>query len=185
MERPGLYAVRQADGPHIHVNAETHKVAAEGAIIQPAGGHLEAVRLTNLKVVEKTAEVQFTQPIRLNKKFIRALHKIAFEMLCFQEGPGLVLQERFNPIREYVVWGRGSRTILIGKEAPAGEWERPTVTVHGFQFESGIQEWAVEMALGPLFFVDLSPDNGVVAGDDKELHATALVRLNDNVRSTN
>lgn len=45
--RPGMFAERRSDGPHIHFNAENHAVRTpDGVQIQPAGTNEMAVRVT-------------------------------------------------------------------------------------------------------------------------------------------
>jgi hypothetical protein len=124
-ERPGLYAIHRPDGPLIAINAEAKKVfAGDGVVIQPSKGHPESVRLESLDVNGRLASISFSQPMRMNKRFIRGLHKIAFELLCLQQGWEYVVDSRFDPIREYIIHGKGNRGIVFSND-PVGTPEMP------------------------------------------------------------
>jgi len=104
VEKPGIYAVHRSDGPHIHLNAERKKIVTQdGIVMQPPQKHPEAARVTGFQKIGPVAELKFTITIRFGKWFFRALYKIAFEMLCFQEGAEFTLDPRFDPIRDYVL----------------------------------------------------------------------------------
>lgn len=176
-ERPGLFAVRRPDGPYVGINAETKKVMTDdGVIIQPTRSHPQAVRLEKLEARDNIAKVRFSQPMRMNKRFIRGLHKIAFELLCFQEGLEYVLNSRFDPIREYVLYGKGSRDIVFSID-PVGTWEKPFFRMHAVP---GTQDWVAELNLGAAFFIDLSPGNDLYKrANVDELKASNLLRWSD------
>jgi len=56
----------------------------------------------------------------LNKRVLRAVHKIAFEMVCFQAGHDQVLSSNYNDLRTFILSGRGHWTIgLEQSEVPA------------------------------------------------------------------
>jgi len=179
VEKPGIYAVHRSNGPHIHLSSENKKIVTQdGIVIQPPQNHPEAARVTGFQKIGPVAELQFTVPIRFGKWFFRALHKIAFEMLCFQEGVEFVLNPQFNPIRDYVLRGRGSREIFMSRELNTGEWGMPSVTMHKI---SGEADWIAELRLGPVFFVDLSPDGVYGAGIEKELEEKGFMRVSEKV----
>ncbi len=152
VERPGFYAVRRPDGPYIVLNASTKKIFTEdGIAVHPAKNHPQAIRLKQFTKQGIFFKASFEQPTRMNKLFVRALHKIAFELLCFHQGPEYVLDHRFDPVRDYIRYGRGSRYIVLDK-GPHDIREEPALGLRQF----GTQDWSVGIAF---FLVDLSPEN--------------------------
>jgi hypothetical protein len=152
VERPGFYAVRRPDGPYIALNTSTKKIFTEdGIAVHPAKNHPRAIRLKRFTKQGMFFKASVEQPIRMNKLFVRALHKIAFELLCFNQGPEYVLDHRFDPVREYIRYGSGYRCILFDK-GPNDIREVPTLGL----WQYGTQDWLAGIAF---FFVDLSPEN--------------------------
>ena len=178
IEKPGIFGIHRSDGPHIYLNAEKKRIVTEdGIVIQPTQNHPDAVHLTAVKKTGTTVEANFTFNMRLDSKpFRRALYKIGFEMLCFQQGTEVVLDPRFDPIRDYVLRARGSRDIFASQSLNGGEWERPGVTMHKI---AGTPDWIAELRLGPMFFVDLGPDGGFTGGTGTQLEEKRFRRLSD------
>ncbi len=176
--RPGMFAEHRSDGPHLHINAEKHSVSTpDGVMIQPAGTREMAVRLKGFKVEGQLATAEIEQPVRMNKRFVRALHKIGFELLCLQNGAEFVLDRKFNPLREYILHGRGSRDICIECSAPVGAWEQPQFNL---RHDPSWPGWLAVLTLGMTFFVDLSPANVFFARADlAELKANDLIKWSD------
>jgi hypothetical protein len=82
--RPGMFAIRKQEGPNITLNMEKYSIHNnDGFKVQPRGNSDLGVTVSNFNVVGNVANLTIRQPIRINKKFIRALHKIAFELLGF------------------------------------------------------------------------------------------------------
>ena len=61
------------------------------------------------------AKASFSTPFVRSKKTIRALHKIALEAACWFRGAEYVLDQSFDPIREFVLMGRGVRDLVVGQ----------------------------------------------------------------------
>jgi hypothetical protein len=87
---------------------------------------------------------------------MRALHKIAFELLCFQMGTDLVLDPVYNPLRHYILYGQGNREMILTSSAKPGDWERPHF---GLQYNPSWPGWLCTIRLASTFYIDLTPGN--------------------------
>jgi hypothetical protein len=153
--RPGMFAERRGDEMHVTFNGEKYPVRnVHGVTVGPTKGKEHAVRIDDWSVVDGVARWKFHQPISLSKLFNRALHKIAFELLCFQAGPEYVLDSRFDPIRDYVLYGRGTRRFALWPRANGENWATPSLSLNTHP-EWG--EWVAILDLAARFYVDLSP----------------------------
>jgi len=156
-QMPGMYAQRRDGGIHVSVsNSDQPIVNLQGKRIGPPRQKPNAVQVESFGLEGDIARIQLTQPFRINKRLSRALHKIAFELLCLQEGAAFVLDPYFVPIREYVLHGRGSRRIVFGTKGPVGSWEKPSFRLTNL---TGRRDWYAELRLGLSFYVDLSPES--------------------------
>lgn len=159
--RPGMYAEHRPDGPHVVLNLEQKPIETEdGVIVAPTNADPLAVSGSEPVIDGSRVGLSWQQPIRMNKRFIRALHKIGFELLCFQKGSELTLGESYDPIRNYVLKGIGSRTIAFTMSAPIGGWETPLFQIRTDPRWPG---WLATIRLGSTFYIDLSPDNAFFA----------------------
>jgi len=176
--RPGMFAQHRADGPHVSLNMEDHLIiTTDGVRIPPAGTDDMAVRVKDFKVEGRMASMTIQQPTRMNKRFVRALHKIAFELLCLNRGPDFVLQRKYDPIREYVLHGHGSREMILTCSAEAGSWEHPHF---GLQHVPNSHGWLAIIRLAATFHVDLSPTNEFFAkASPAELIANNMMKWSD------
>jgi len=177
-QRPGMYAERRKDGPHVALNMEAHAVVtAEGVRIAPAGSEQLAVRVKDFKVNGRIATMTIQQPVRMDKRFMRALHKIAFELLCFQKGPELVLDSAYDPLRRYILRGQGNREMVLTRSAEAGGWERPHF---GLQHVPSWPGWLAIIRLASTFYIDLTPANVFFAkARQSELMANNMIKWSD------
>lgn len=175
-ERPGVYAERRPRGPFIILNAEQHTVTTEeGIAIQPVRKS-EQVRLEDVSVSGSIVGMRVLHPFPLTKKIFRAIHKIAFEMLCFQEGPAFVLDPKFDHIRDYVLRGRGCRHLIVKAPGDPQSLTTPSITIERI---AGTVDRVVAVRLGLIFQVDLTSDEHVFAGSDDELRQLGFVRIRD------
>jgi hypothetical protein len=176
--RAGMYAKRNRDGPHIILNAGVRAITApDGVKVLPASGHPMSVRSSDFHRDGPYASVRFTMPMRLNKRFVRGLHKIAFELLCLQKGRSLVLASDYDPVRDYVLRGKGSREIVFTTSAEEGTWERPWFYLDR---QLGWPGYLVALILGVCFYIDLSPGNSFfLRARREELVAASLMRWSD------
>jgi hypothetical protein len=173
-----MYAETRADGPHVALNMEAHAIVTpEGVRIAPAGNEELAVKVRDFKVNGRIATMTVQQPVRMNKKFMRALHKIAFELLCFQKGAELVVSPAYDPVRNYVLRGQGNREMVLTRSAEAGGWERPRF---GLQHDPSWPGWIGIIRLASTFFIDLSPANVFFAkARQDELMANHMITWTD------
>lgn len=167
MRRPGASAVRTTDGVHIDLNSESHPVFGKnGVVVKPVDDSGDAVRAALPVRDGSTIQYQFSQPMRVNKRFIRALHKIAFELLCFQQGATYVLHPRFDWLREYVLRGRGNRVIAITKSATSIALPPPIRLL--LEGVPDSEDWIADIILGVSFVLDLTSDNRIAFKCDAE-----------------
>jgi len=70
--------------------------------------------------------------MRLNKKVMRAIHKIAFELLCFQKGPDPRARwpVRWPPWRQFFGWRRSLRSSH--RPTPRSMWWRASFVSSAF-----------------------------------------------------
>ncbi len=171
--RPGMYAERRADGPHVALNMESHAIVTpEGVRVPPAGKQELSVRVKDFLVNGRIATLTIQQPVRMNKRFVRALHKIAFELLCFQKGAELVLDPVYDPIRNYILSGRGNREMVLTRS-----WESPHF---GLSFDATWPGWLGIIRLASTFYIDLSPKNVFFAkATPASLAANNLIKWSD------
>jgi hypothetical protein len=176
--RRGMFAQHKSDGPHISLNMENHPVVTpDGVRIPPAGSDEMAIRVSDFKVEGRFVTVTIQQPTRMNKRFVRALHKIAFELLCLNRGADFVLQEKYDPIRNYVLHGRGSREMVLTSSAEAGSWEQPHFAL---RHDASWPGWLGIIRLGATFYIDLSPANEFFAKADlAQLEANNMMKWSD------
>ena len=176
--RKGMFAQRKAGGPHVSLNAEPHTVVtADGVRIAPPGDDPMAVRVTDFKAHGQMASMTIHQPTRMNKRFVRALHKIGFELLCLNRDAEFVLHEKFDPLRSYILRGQGSRDMVLTTSAEVGSWERP---LFGLRHDPSWPGWLAVIRLGATFYVDLSPENLYFAKANlAELEANNMVKWSD------
>jgi hypothetical protein len=151
-----MHAEHRPDGLFIVLNGERRLITTpSGTVVQPAQQHPDAVRITDFHVTGPVARITLQQPIRVNKRFMRGLHKIGFELLCFRKKAEFVLNRRFDPLRDYIRYGSGSRPILLSSSGNAGSWT-PNFTLKQI---AGRDDWIAILQLAATFFIDLSPDN--------------------------
>ena len=181
--RPGMYAENRSDGPHIALNMEDHAIVTpDGVRVGPAGSQELAVRVKDFKVNGRIATLTIQQPVRMNKRFMRALHKIAFELLCFQKSAELVLDPAYDPLRRYILLGRGNREMVLTQSAEAGGWERPHF---GLRHDPAWPGWLGILRLGSTVFIDLTPENVFFAkAQQAELMANNLIKWSDKDRGS-
>ena len=176
--RPGMFAQHKADGPHVSLNMEDHPIVTpDGVRIPPAGTDQMAVHVKDFKIEGRVATLTIRQPTRMNKRFVRALHKIAFELLCLNRGPDFVLHSKYDPLREYILHGRGSREMILTCSAEAGSWEQPHL---GLRYDPSWPGWLGIIRLAATFYIDLSPTNLFFAkASPAELIANNMMKWSD------
>lgn len=155
---PGFYSSRTDDEVFSVFNAERKVVhAPDGTDVYPARpGRAKAIELTRFEVHGDTADISFRQQMNLNKRFVRGLHKIAFELLCKQLGADHVLDRRYDPIRAYVLRGVGNRVFGVRRTNPIGPETRLGIQMIPLpRWES----WLCVLDIGVSFSIDLSPEN--------------------------
>ncbi len=177
-KRPGMFAEHKGDGPHVSLNMEDHPIVTPYGVRIPAAGSNEmAVRIKDFKVEGRFATLTIEQPTRMNKKFVRALHKIAFELLCLNRGPDFVLQPKYDPLREYILHGRGAREMVLTCSAEVESWERPHF---GLRHDPTWPGWLAIIRLAATFYIDLSPNNEFFAkAKPADLMANDMVKWSD------
>ena len=153
---PGFYARGRSHGPEVVFNAADIPINQGDDIIPPANGKPRAV---NSSFDESSGTIRVSSRMKFTKRFIRALHKIAFELLCKHEGAEYVLRERFDALRGYILRGTGVRWVAVLR----GNVAEPNMWKPGFQLERHRDDnWVVEVKLGGVYRIDLSPDSDAI-----------------------
>jgi hypothetical protein len=173
-ERPGLYAFN--DGGHVHLvlNQERRSVTApDGFMVRPVEDHPRSIRSPRFEVDGHVASAGFDFGINLNKKVVRWVHKVAFELLCQQLGAAHVLQAVYDPLRTYVLHGTGSRAFGVEPTAPI---DNSTGTRTSLRSSPG--GWICTLDLGIVFVIDLSAENWMsrLVGEPELADSGLLVR---------
>jgi hypothetical protein len=153
---PGFYARGRSNGPEVVFNAADIAIHQGDNVIPSAKGKTRAVKSS---FDESSGTIRVTYRVKFTKKFIRALHKIAFELLCKHKGAEYVLHDRFDALRGYILRGIGVRWVAVLRDNVAG----PSMWRPGFQLERhGDDNWIVEVKLGGVYRIDLSPDSEAI-----------------------
>lgn len=153
---PGFYARGRPNGPEIVFNAADIPITQGENVIPPANANTPAVKSS---FDESSATIRVSYSMKFTKKFIRALHKIAFELLCKHKGAEYVLHERFDGLRSYILRAKGDRWVAV----PLGNVAAPNMWKPGFQLHVDRNaNWIVELKLGSTFNIDLSPDSDAI-----------------------
>jgi len=150
-----MRAEHRREGPYFALNAESHPITThEGAVVPPVSRD-GPIKIRPIERHGALVKFGFSFDMALKKKSIRALHKIAFEMLCLQAGSFEVIDRRYDPLREYILKGRGTRAVIMGAPSDPDNLG-PEITLERVPV---IAEWVATLKLGCTFFVDLSPEN--------------------------
>lgn len=178
VERPGLFAKREDGRPRIVLNDEDVPITTDdGVVVRPSDDTPRSVDMRDLEVEGRVASLKMSQKVRVNKRVVRALHKIAFEALCHRKGAEFVLGEAFDPVREYVLHGRGSRQIIFTTEMAKDIWITPTIQLRRVPQVPG---WMAVVGLGANFHLDLTPSNSIITrADPNDLRSHGMVRWSD------
>ncbi len=88
------------------------------------------------------------------KQCVRALHKIAFEILARKFGVDEAGSSRFDAVRNFVIRGRGERVALLAPAAERFEYKNVAAISDGTVFPTDVVAFQLVM-IG--FAVDLSP----------------------------
>lgn len=102
----------------VHLNIQGDDVQVkEGVRIKSLPKNQGVVnRISWEDTINGTAKISFTQKFEVNKSVKRALHKIAFEYLCYLKGKKFVLSDEYEGVRRYIIDGIGERRILMGEK---------------------------------------------------------------------
>lgn len=113
---PGKIAVncgsRSIEGPH-------------GIMLKPPKAQGKDLEFFETGRDGETVHLSFRVQLNLNQRAIRGLHKIALEWALFTFGLPTILEDRFDPIRGYVLEGISHRRVAIGKPSaivPLDKW---------------------------------------------------------------
>lgn len=178
VDRPGMHATHRSDGPFVVLNDERHPVTTDkGVVVHPTGQHEDAVRMKDFTVDGDVARFTIQQPMRVNKRFMRALHKIGFELLCFRKGAASLLDSSYDPLRAYIRYGQGDRRMVFTTSGEAGLWEQSRFSL---QQIPGTEDWIAILHLASIFYLDLSAGNDLYSRVDvAQLRANNMVLWTD------
>lgn len=98
--------------PEFHINLEKHAVQSVkyGMIPARSGSYRDVDG--SFERIGDTVKVQMSLTIGAHPDFSRAIHKVAFERLAQIWPWESLLESRFDPVRAYVMDGRGYREVI-------------------------------------------------------------------------
>jgi hypothetical protein len=109
----GNFVARQtAEGPTLFVNMDPKPIAAPHGVDLGAYGRSKRNVSATLTRDGDNAEITYNIGIKFSKKFVRGLHKIALESLAYFIDVAEALDDKYDPIRSYVLDGSSSRQAL-------------------------------------------------------------------------
>lgn len=151
--RGNMVGTRGTRGPEISINMErSSKLAHDGSNLGPYGKSDRNIN-ASLLIKGRAAETKFSTPIGQNPKFVRGIVKIGFSSLVYFLGHEISQSTMFDPIRDFVSEGIGTRKILmIGcNDANFQNQAGPPHRSSSGYYISSFRLFAME------FVVDLSP----------------------------
>jgi hypothetical protein len=150
--RGNMVGFWQGRKPVLFINMDRKPVVSEFGPIGKSGGSKRNVE-AKVERVGNVADVSFSIQLGNAPKFARGLAKIAFSSLAFFHGPETVLSDKFDPIREFVLDGKGERKIAM---FGASDYEYKNEVTPPVQNAAG--DYAIHFRLACIeFIVDLSP----------------------------
>ena len=172
IDAAGLRATRDPRDPRIVINLGTTPYrATDGQLVRPAKKP-EGLEVIHQGQDEAGHHFQITHSFRL-VIIARMLAKIAFETLCFEQGPVYCCDPRWDKVRAFILKGVGPRTCAVPKEwsirvGPDGTLNLPKgIRLAGIDDpEVGAEAdhyWIAFIGIGAPFAIDLSPENVVLA----------------------
>lgn len=146
-----------AKGPEIFINAGPQTVEALGKNLHaasPSNG-IHAVMNSGPNIVGQESQVSFKQEFGRDRKFRRAIYKVAFGTLAYHLGAAEALRDAYDPVRAFVRKGQGDFDVLMmsGGEADGGHYFCRPLVPEGCTFP------IIDMGIfGVTFGVDLDPE---------------------------
>jgi len=99
----------------LHINMDKKPVKTLDGISLSAYGKSNKDVKAELALNGNMGKVTWSQTLGNNKTFIRGICKIAYEAVAYRYESEILTDDKFNNIRNFVLTGAGSRTIIIGK----------------------------------------------------------------------
>lgn len=160
--RGNFVAYRTESGPVIAINMDPTPVTTpDGVRVAARGGSSRNIAGT-LKKAGNIGEVRFGTTIGTSPLFSRATHKIALGAVAYFFGSEVALNPEFDPVREFVVSGKGNRSIIMISTSDSAY--RNTV----WRPSPGSDVLCFRLATMD-FFVDISPTQTVMPTLVREL----------------
>ena len=114
--------------------------------------------------------------LRFDERVSRALHKIAFELVCLRLGQDAVLAAEFDNLREYVIRdGGGSRHVLtLAKQSRQSTELSATHGVHVVESLENRNGYLVQLTLcGMQFWIAVAPDPDAILEIGRDMNQRA------------
>jgi hypothetical protein len=164
--RPGLYAARRGEAIELAIDAEGWPAkASDGTPVPRARGQRNAIEVTE-RTEGGIKIFRVSQPVHITKRFIRALHKIAFELVAYENGFDAVLHSSLNPLRRYIRFGEGRRSVgIVGRPNDIVSLSLPANPRLELRRDS-MWGWLARLQLGRVFLVHVGTSAVVRWGDD-------------------
>ncbi len=154
LNRGNLIATVEPSGPIISINMDSGPYPSHmKQQLGPYGGSQRNVK-TKIAIAGDIASVSGQVPFGQGKNFVRGLLKMAFSCFTYHLGPEVASSNRFDPVREFVMHGKGTRRVLVTK----GEDSQFLLASYP-PWIGRDGNYCVEFRIAALHFLaDLSPD---------------------------
>ena len=99
-------------GPELYINSGPGSVKAFGRTLKPAQATKDSENMS-FEVTGGLANIKFSQRFGDDPKFIRALYKVAFEVVVYWLGPETANTLHMAAARKFVRKGRGEFSVML------------------------------------------------------------------------
>jgi len=113
LNRGNLIATVEPSGSRISINMDSGPCPSHmERQLGPYGGSQRNVK-TKIAIAGNMASVSMQVPFGQGKNFVRGLLKMAFSCFVYHLGTEVASSNRFDPVREFVMHGKGTRRVLV------------------------------------------------------------------------
>jgi hypothetical protein len=147
-------------GPAVFINMEKHAITTPyGDRVAPYRGKPRDIEAVVQQLGGGQGEVSWGTLLGEDPKFVRGVHKMAFELFALHLGARAVLDARYDAVRRFVLEGKGVRHILVGMGG--GPWPSPFLVPTAI--DCGDTRYAMLFGILEVsFWVDLTPTQEVL-----------------------
>lgn len=156
--RGNLVAKHTNEGPTILINMENHPIQGKHGTHLGRFGNSKRNVKAEFEVDGPLAHIRFKTSIGENPKFVRGIYKIAFASLAYFIGANKTLDDKYDPIREFVLKGKGNRNLIF---IPCEDTEYKHEVWPPYKLEAK-EEYVITLRLARIeFTVDLTSNMSI------------------------